>query len=69
MVSSIFIRQQIESGNTQGAAAVSVVLLALSLILLGAGALIQRGAMRHDGGTGTPPRRAAGDCGSSGSAT
>jgi sulfate transport system permease protein len=33
-VSSVFIRSQIESGNTEGAAAVSVVLLAMSLLLL-----------------------------------
>jgi sulfate transport system permease protein len=48
MVASVFIRQQIESGNTQGAAAVSVVLLVLSLILLGLVSLIQRWAVRHD---------------------
>src|SRR3954449_10929557 len=50
MVSSIFIRQQIESGNTQGASAVSVVLLAASLLLLGLVSLIQRWAIRHDRG-------------------
>jgi sulfate transport system permease protein len=33
-VSSVFIRTQIESGNVSGAAAVSVVLLAISLLLL-----------------------------------
>ncbi len=33
-VSSVFIRSQIESGNVSGAAAVSVVLLAISLLLL-----------------------------------
>ncbi len=33
-VSSVFIRQQIESGNEIGAAAVSVVLLLASLLLL-----------------------------------
>jgi hypothetical protein len=48
MVSSIFIRQQIESGNTQGAAAVSIVLLAASLLLLAGVSLIQRWAVRHD---------------------
>jgi sulfate/thiosulfate transport system permease protein len=48
MVASVFIRQQIESGNTQGAAAVSVVLLFLSLLLLGGVSLIQRWAVRHD---------------------
>jgi sulfate/thiosulfate transport system permease protein len=48
MVASIFIRQQIESGNTQGAAAVSMVLLIASLLLLGGVSLIQRWAARHD---------------------
>jgi sulfate transport system permease protein len=48
MVASIFIRQQIESGNTTGAAAVSVVLLLASLLLLGVVSLIQRWAGRHD---------------------
>jgi sulfate transport system permease protein len=48
MVSSIFIRQQIESGNDVGAAAVSVVLLAASLLLLGAVTLIQRWGRRHE---------------------
>ncbi len=41
-VSSVFIFRQIESGNTTGAAAVSVVLLAASLLLLAAVSLIQR---------------------------
>jgi sulfate transport system permease protein len=50
MVASILIRQQVESNNSQGAAAVSVVLLALSLLLLGAISLIQRWAARHDRG-------------------
>ena len=45
MVSSVFIRQQIESGNDAGAAAVSVVLLAVSLVLLAVVTLIQRRAM------------------------
>src|SRR6478672_7315787 len=48
MVASILIRQQVESNNAQGAAAVSVVLLALSLVLLGVISLIQRWAIRHD---------------------
>jgi sulfate transport system permease protein len=48
MVASVFIRQQIESGNTQGAAAVSIVLLAASLLLLAGVSLIQRWAVRHD---------------------
>ena len=50
MVASILIRQQVESNNPEGAAAVSVVLLVLSLILLGAISLIQRWAIRHDRG-------------------
>jgi sulfate/thiosulfate transport system permease protein len=41
-VSSVFIRNQIESGNTSGAAAVSVVLLAVSLLLLACVSLAQR---------------------------
>ena len=41
-VSSVFIRNQIESGNTSGAAAVSVVLLAVSLLLLACVSLVQR---------------------------
>src|SRR5690349_4671506 len=48
MVSSVFIRQQIESGNQTGAAAVSVVLLACSLACLAVVSLIQRWAVRHD---------------------
>ncbi|HEY2333717.1 MAG TPA: sulfate ABC transporter permease subunit CysT [Solirubrobacterales bacterium] len=48
MVSSIFIRQQIESGNNVGASAVSVVLLAASLLLLAAVTLIQRWGNRHE---------------------
>jgi sulfate transport system permease protein len=47
LVSSVFIYQQIESGNTAGAAAVSVVLLAASLALLAAVGLIQRWAVRR----------------------
>jgi len=47
LVSSVFIYQQIESGNTSGAAAVSVVLLAASLALLAAVGLIQRWAVRR----------------------
>jgi sulfate transport system permease protein len=50
-VSSVFIRNQIESGNDVGAAAVSVVLLAASLLLLAAVSLIQRWAIRHDRGS------------------
>ena len=48
MVSSVFIRQQIESGNDVGAAAVSVVLLAASLALLAVVTLIQRWGSRHE---------------------
>ncbi|MET0559043.1 MAG: sulfate ABC transporter permease subunit CysT [Solirubrobacterales bacterium] len=48
MVSSIYIRQQIESGNDTGAAAVSVVLLLASVLLLALVGLIQRWAYRHD---------------------
>jgi sulfate/thiosulfate transport system permease protein len=48
MVSSVFIRQQIESGNETGAAAVSVVLLICSLLCLAIVSLIQRWAVRHD---------------------
>lgn len=48
MVSSVFIKQQIESGNQTGAAAVSVVLLVCSLLCLAVVSLIQRWAVRHD---------------------
>ncbi|HET9185252.1 MAG TPA: ABC transporter permease subunit, partial [Solirubrobacterales bacterium] len=47
-VSSVFIRQQIESGNETGAAAVSVVLLVASLLCLATVGLIQRRSS-HDG--------------------
>lgn len=47
LVSSVFIYQQIESGNTAGAAAVSVVLLAASLALLAAVGLLQRWGVRQ----------------------
>ena len=46
-VSSVFIRNQVESGNEVGAAAVSVVLLAASLLLLASVSLIQRWSARH----------------------
>ncbi|HET9197678.1 MAG TPA: sulfate ABC transporter permease subunit CysT [Solirubrobacterales bacterium] len=49
-VSSVFIRNQVESGNEIGAAAVSVVLLVASLLLLACVSLIQRWAVRHDRG-------------------
>jgi sulfate transport system permease protein len=45
-VSSVFIRSQIESGNVSGAAAVSVVLLAISLLLLVAVSLLIRWSTR-----------------------
>jgi sulfate transport system permease protein len=51
-VSSVFIRQQIESGNEVGAAAVSVVLLVASLVLLAVVSLIQRWGSRHERSTG-----------------
>ena len=47
-VTSVFIRNQVESGNDVGASAVSVVLLVASLLLLGCVSLIQRWAIRHD---------------------
>jgi sulfate/thiosulfate transport system permease protein len=47
LVASVFIRQQIESGNETGAAAVSVVLLAAALAMLAAISLIQRWSTRH----------------------
>jgi sulfate transport system permease protein len=46
-VSSVFIRGQIEGGNISGAAAVSVVLLAVSLLLLTAITLLQRWGVRR----------------------
>jgi sulfate transport system permease protein len=45
-VSSVFIRSQIESGNVSGAAAVSVVLLAISLLMLVAVTLLARWSHR-----------------------
>jgi sulfate transport system permease protein len=45
-VSSVFIRSQIESGNVSGAAAVSVVLLAISLLMLVAVTLLGRRSRR-----------------------
>jgi sulfate/thiosulfate transport system permease protein len=51
-VTSVFIRNQVESNNLDGASAVSMVLLFASLLLLGCVSLIQRWAIRHDrGGT------------------
>jgi len=47
-VSSVFIRGQIESDNLTAASAVSVVLLAISLLLLACVMLIQRWGLRHE---------------------
>jgi sulfate transport system permease protein len=47
-VTSVFIRNQVESNNLVGASAVSMVLLFASLLLLGCVSLIQRWAIRHD---------------------
>jgi sulfate transport system permease protein len=46
-VASVFIFGQIESGNTTGAAAVSVVLLAISLVILFAIGMWARRSLRH----------------------
>jgi sulfate/thiosulfate transport system permease protein len=47
-VASVFIRQQIESDNLTGAAAVSVVLLLIALVVIGAINLLQRRSSKHD---------------------
>jgi len=47
-VTSVYIRNLVESNNLVGASAVSMVLLFLSLVLLGCVSLIQRWAIRHD---------------------
>ncbi|HEX3040700.1 MAG TPA: sulfate ABC transporter permease subunit CysT [Solirubrobacterales bacterium] len=47
-VTSVFIRNQVESNNLVGASAVSMVLLFASLLLLFCVSLIQRWAIRHD---------------------
>jgi sulfate transport system permease protein len=67
-VSSVFIRQQIESGNDSGAAAVSVVLLAASLLCLAGVSLIQRWSNRHErsGGGQMIPMPLGGDAPDSG---
>ena len=49
-VSSVFIRGQIENGNIEGASAVSVLLLAVSLLLLAGVSLAERWGSRHDRG-------------------
>ena len=48
MVSSVFIRQQIESGNDIGASAVSVVLLIAALLMLAVITWVQRWGSRHE---------------------
>ena len=50
-VASIFIGQQIETGNEVGAAAVSIVLLAMALACLFVITLIQRWGSRHERGS------------------
>jgi sulfate/thiosulfate transport system permease protein len=47
-VASVFIRQQIESDNLSCAAAVSVVLLLIALVVIGAINLLQRQTSKHD---------------------
>lgn len=47
-VSSVFIRQQIESGNETGAAAVSMVLLFAALVMLSLIRLLQRWSSKHE---------------------
>ena len=47
-VASVFIRSQIESDNLTGAAAVSVVLLPIALVVIGAINLLQRRSSKHD---------------------
>jgi sulfate/thiosulfate transport system permease protein len=48
MVASVYIRSLIEGDNLPGAAAVSVVLLVMSLVLLGCVTLIQHWGSKHD---------------------
>jgi sulfate/thiosulfate transport system permease protein len=48
-VASVFIFGQIESGNTTGAAAVSVLLLAISLVILFVFGILSRRSLRHAG--------------------
>lgn len=50
-VTSVHIRNLVESNNLVGASAVSMVLLVASLLLLGCVSLIQRWAIRHDRGS------------------
>ncbi len=65
-VSSVFIRSQIESGNVSGASAVSVVLLAISLLLLVAVSLLVRWSTRK--AASAEPRPPSGACAPSPSA-
>src|SRR3954447_18589924 len=51
-VSSVFIQQQVESGNSTGAAAVSVVLLLAALVMLGLITLVQQWGSRHERSSG-----------------
>jgi len=51
-VTSVHIRNLVESNNLVGASAVSMVLLVASLLLLGCVSLIQRWAIRHDRSSG-----------------
>jgi sulfate transport system permease protein len=51
-VSSVFIRQQIESGNETGASAVSVVLLVAALLMLAVITFVQRWGSRHERSSG-----------------
>jgi len=52
-VASVYIRSLVESGNESGAAAVSVVLLGASLLLLASITLVQRWGSRHERGGDT----------------
>jgi sulfate transport system permease protein len=47
-VASVFIRTQVENGNYAGASAVSVVLLATSLVMLTCLTMVQRWGSKHD---------------------
>jgi len=51
-VSSVYIKQLIETGNESGAAAVSVVLLFASMVVLALVSLIQRWGSRHERSSG-----------------
>ncbi len=51
-VSSVYIKQLIENGNETGAAAVSIVLLAASVLMLVFVSLIQRWGSRHERSSG-----------------